>query len=210
MEFTRPACAAFRTHGVTHVVGISGLGRGTAMAEHAGHVTDSLKVDDLIPSTGVNYRALTMPSFMDNLMRQVALIKSQGVFMLANDSDRKLPSCATRDIAAVATRLLVDRSWKGSGSVPLLGPEDLSYNDIARTMSEVLGRPIAFQQIPYDAFKTRLMGSGMTDAIAQGMVDMVTAKNGGLDNGEVRTAENSTPTSFRQWCMEVLKPAVLA
>jgi hypothetical protein len=39
---------------------------------------------------------------------------------------------------------------------------------------------------------------------------MMTAKDRGLDNAEPRTSESSTPTSFRQWCEEVLKPAVLA
>ena len=39
-------------------------------------------------------------------------------------------------------------------------------------------------------------------------VDMACAKNEGLDNAEPRTSENTTPTSFRQWCAEVLKPAV--
>jgi hypothetical protein len=38
---------------------------------------------------------------------------------------------------------------------------------------------------------------------------MLIAKDKGLDNVELRTAENTTPTSFRQWCEEVLKPAVL-
>ena len=27
----------------------------------------------------------------------------------------------------------------------------------------------------------------------------------GLDNGEPRTPENTTPTSFHQWCEEVLR-----
>jgi hypothetical protein len=34
--------------------------------------------------------------------------------------------------------------------------------------------------------------------------------NEGLDNAEPRTPQATTPTSFRQWCEEVLKPAVLA
>ena len=38
---------------------------------------------------------------------------------------------------------------------------------------------------------------------------MAAAKNNGLDNAEPRTPENTTPTSFRQWCEEVLKPAVV-
>jgi hypothetical protein len=44
--------------------------------------------------------------------------------------------------------------------------------------------------------------------MAQGNTDMAWAKNEGLDNGVKRTKENSTPTSFRRWCQEVLKPAV--
>jgi hypothetical protein len=50
---------------------------------------------------------------------------------------------------------------------------------------------------------------GMSDAMAQGMTDMAWAKNEGLDNAVQRTPENSTPTSFYQWCVEVLKPAVV-
>jgi uncharacterized protein YbjT (DUF2867 family) len=210
VDFTRPACDAFKRHGVGRVVGISALGRGTAVAGHAGLVTASLAMDDLIAGTGVGHRALTMPSFMDNLLRQVESIRNRGVFFLPVSGDRKLPSCATRDIAAVAARLLLDDSWNGHGHVAVLGPEDLSFNDMARIMSEVLGQPVLFQQIPAEALKNRLTGAGMSDAMAQGTVDMMVAKDQGLDNAEPRTPESTTPTSFRQWCEEVFKPAVLA
>jgi hypothetical protein len=36
------------------------------------------------------------------------------------------------------------------------------------------------------------------------------AKNEGLDNAEPRTPQSTTPTSFRRWGEEVLKPAVLS
>jgi uncharacterized protein YbjT (DUF2867 family) len=210
MDFTRPACDAFKRHEVQRVVGISALGRGTAVARHAGLVTASLAMDDLIASSGVSYRALTMPSFMDNLLRQAGSIKNRGVFVTPISGDRKLPSCATRDIAAVAARLLLDESWSGAGHVAVLGPEDLSFNDMAQIMSDVLGRPVRYQQIPAQALKDRLTGSGMSDAMAQGTVDMMVAKDQGLDNAEPRTPKSTTPTSFRQWCREILKPAVLA
>jgi len=51
---------------------------------------------------------------------------------------------------------------------------------------------------------------GSSEAMTSGMVEMMIAKDRGLDNAEPRTPESSTPTSFRQWCTEVLKPAVLA
>jgi uncharacterized protein YbjT (DUF2867 family) len=208
VDFTRPACDALRSQGVRRVVGVSALGRG--VAGNAGLVSASLAMDDLIASTGVNFRALTMPSFMDNLLRQVETIKNQGMFFSPVSGDRKSPTCATRDIAAAAAKLLLDPSWNGQGSVPVLGPEDLSFNDMAQIMSEVLGKPVRFQQIPGEAFKARLTGFGMSEAMAQGMLDMMVAKNEGLDNAEPRTPQSTTPTSFRQWCEEVLKPAVLS
>jgi uncharacterized protein YbjT (DUF2867 family) len=210
VDFSRPACEAFASQGIKRVVGVSALGRGTPWAANAGLVTASLATDDLIASTGVSYRALTMPSFMDNLLRQVEAIKRQGMFFSPISGDRKLPSCATRDIAAVAAKLLLDPSWSGQGSVPVLGPEDLSFNDMAQIMSQVLGRPVRFQQIPGDILKARLTGSGMSEAMARGMVEMALAKDQGLDNAEPRTPQATTPTSFRQWCEEVLKPALLA
>jgi uncharacterized protein YbjT (DUF2867 family) len=209
VDFARPAAAALKSRGVKRVVGVSAPGRGTAAAKNAGYVTASLKMDDLIASTGVSYRALTMPSFMDNILRQVGAIKSQGIFFSPISGDRKLPSTATRDIAGVAAKLLLDSSWSSHGSFPVLGPEDLSFNDMAQIMSEVLGKPVRFQQIPGEQFKARLTGSGMSEAMAQGMLDMAMAKNEGLDNAEPRTAQSTTPTSFREWCDNVLKPAVL-
>jgi len=210
LDFTRPACAAFKSQGIKRVVGISALGRGTPAAAHAGLVTASLKMDDLIASTGVHYRAVTNPSFMDNLLRQVELIKNQGMFSLPISGDLKQPSACTRDIAATAAKLVLDQSWNGVGSVPVLGPEDLSYNDMATIMSEVLGKPVRFQEAPGQAFKARLLERGMSEAMAQANLDMWDAYNQGLDAAEPRTPQSTTPTSFRQWCEEELKPRVVA
>ncbi|WP_211165823.1 NAD(P)H-binding protein [Azoarcus sp. TTM-91] len=209
VEFTRPACEAITRHGVRRVVGITALGRGTPMAANAGHVTASLAMDDLIAETGVAFRALAMPSFMDNIARQAAPIRDQGMFFLPIDGDRKLPAVASRDIASVAAGLLLDPSWDGSGELPVLGPEDLSFNDMARIMSEVLGKPVRYGQITLEAYKAGFVQRGMSDAMAQGMTDMARAKNEGLDNGVSRTPGNSTPTHFRQWCEEELRPRVL-
>ncbi|WP_261568861.1 NAD(P)H-binding protein [Frankia gtarii] len=209
LDFTRPACDAIEKHGVSRVVGVSALGRGTALGRNAGLVTAALAMDDLIASTGVHYRSLAMPGFMDNMLGQIEAIRNQGTFYSTQSGDRKNPTCATRDIAAVAARLLLDDSWTGHDDVPVLGPEDLSQNDLADIMSEVLDRPIRHQQIPGEAFKATLIEHGMSDAIAQAMLAMFTAKDNGLDNAEPRTPEFTTPTTFRQWCEEVLKPAIL-
>lgn len=115
---------------------------------------------------------------------------------------------AVRDIAAAATRLLLDRSWIGQGGVPVLEPEDLSYNDMADIMSEVLARPVRFQELSAADFKSNMLLSGASEAFAQDLVDMRQAISSGLYSAVPRTAEGSTPTTFRSWCEDVLKPAV--
>jgi len=207
LRFTRPACEAIKSRGVKRVVAVSALGRG--IPADAGPVTAALAMEAEIEKTGVDFRALWCPGFMENTLGQLEPIKHQGMFFATYPPDFKTRFAATRDIAASAARLLLDRSWTGQGGLAVLGPEDLSSDDMAAIMTEVLGKPIRFQQISGEALKAQLMQSGANEVFAQGIENMFAAKAAGLDNAEPRTAENTTPTSFRQWCEEVLKPAVL-
>jgi uncharacterized protein YbjT (DUF2867 family) len=205
LEFTRPLCEAVRSQGVERLVYVSALRRDG----DTGHGSTSLIMDEMIESTGVSCRALRMPGFMENVLQQLEPLRSQGVFFFPVSGDRRLPTCATRDIAATAARLLLDDSWSGQAGVPILGPEDLSYNEMAQIMSEVLERPIRYQRVPAGAFKANLVRNGMSDGWAQGLVDLLAEVDQGAYNAEPRTPRSSSPTTFRQWCEDVLRPAVL-
>ncbi|WP_028923713.1 NAD(P)H-binding protein [Pseudonocardia acaciae] len=207
LGFTRPACEAIVSQGVRRVVGVSSLGRG--VARNAGQISAVLAMDELIEGTGVSYRALWVPGFMENVLAQVELIKSRGVFRSPLSGDLRLPTCSTGDIAATAARLLLDDSWSGQGGAAVLGPEDLSHNDMARIMSEVLRRPIGFEHVPPEEYRTILVRHGMSEAWAQGFVDMAAQVERGIYHAQPRTEESTTPTSFRRWCERVLRPAVL-
>ena len=210
LDFTRPAADAIRRHGVKRVVSITALGRGTRWQDEAGLVTGSIRMDDMLMATGAAFRGLAMPSFMDNLLRQVAPIRDQGIFYGPIDPDRVAPTTAVDDMGAAAARLLADASWAGQAEAPLIGPEDLSANEMAAIVADVLGRPVRYQQITLDALKAQLLGNGMNENFAQGYVDMMRAKNEGMDDAAPRTPGSIAPTSFRRWCQDVLKPAVLA
>ncbi|MFI0976630.1 NAD(P)H-binding protein [Streptomyces sp. NPDC021093] len=208
--FTRPAAKALAAHGVGHVVGVSALGRGTAVAGRAGLVTASLAADDVIAESGVAYRALANPSFFENLLEEAESIREKGVFTDTADADLKAPRVAVADIAAVAAGLLLDRSWTGNDSVPILGPQDLSPHDLARIMTEQFGRPVRYERQSLAALHTDLIGYGVNEEFAQGLVDMKRAKDEGLDAGVTRTPDTASPTTFEEWCARVLKPAVLS
>jgi uncharacterized protein YbjT (DUF2867 family) len=205
-RFLRPAAEAIKRHAVRRLVFVSGLRLAAASAEGASSL--STEIEDMIADTGSDYRALLCAGFMENLLAQIEPLRQSGTFFLAGRPDVKAPLVAARDIAATAARLLCDRSWRGRGGVAVMGPEDLSYNDMAQIMSEVLGKPIRFQQISDDAFKTRFVQSGGSQAVAQWLVEMRADSEKNPHGSIVRTAENTTPYSFREWCEEVLKPAV--
>lgn len=209
LRLARAASHALTAQGVRRVVAVGNLGRGLPMAGRAGQCTSCIAMEEEFERAVADFRVLRCPGFMENMLMQVRPLREQGMFFYPRRPDLKTPQVATRDIAASGVRLLLDRSWTGQGGLGVLGPEDLSFDDMAAIMTEVLGRPIRYQQISGGAYKAQLMQFGASEAAAQGLVDMAAAKDEGLDNGEARTPENTTPTHFRQWCEEALKPAVL-
>ncbi len=196
-----------RRHGVAHIVVATTLGRDTPWQERAGNATGSIHMVDLLRTTGAAVRGLALPAFMDNALRMVGTIR-QGWMAGPIAPDKKLPHTATRDTGAAAARLLIDRSWSGQDDVPVLGPEELSYADLAAIVSEVTGRGVRYEHQSFAAYKEAAMARGFTDAFAQGFVDMLRAKDEGMDNVASRATAIIGPTSFRQWVEEELQPAL--
>lgn len=207
VNFTRPVCRVIERRRVARVVGVSSLGRGHELAHDAGAITATHAKDALLESTGASYRALWCPGFMENMLGQMAGIR-RGVFATSGRGDLAVPHAATRDIASVAAKLLRDRSWTGSGGAAVLGPEDLSHEQMAAIMTDVLGWAVRYERLSADEYIAMFVQHGATKALARGIVKMYEAIDGGLYHAETRTTENTTPTSFRQWATDVLKPAL--
>jgi uncharacterized protein YbjT (DUF2867 family) len=205
LDFTRPACQAVTGQGI-RVVGVSTLGHG--FGGSAGLLSAALAMDRLIEATGAAYRALALPFFMENLLRQAQSLKDQGTFAMANAADRPLPAVATRDIADVAAALLLDTTWSGQASVPVTGPDNLTPDGMAEVISGTLGRTIRYRQVPVADYQATLLQRGASQAMAQDFADMVAAQNNGIYDAEPRNPNSATPTSFRQWCRDTLGPAV--
>jgi uncharacterized protein YbjT (DUF2867 family) len=207
LDFTRPACETIRGLGVG-VVGITTLGHG--YQGKAGMLSAALAMDKLIEGTGAAYRALALPFFMDNLLRQAQAIKEQGTFSMANAADRPLLTVATRDAAAAAAALLLDASWSGQARVPIVGPDNLTPDDMAEVISGTLGRTVRYRQVPVADRQAALLQRGASEAMAQDVADMTEAQNNGIYDAEPRDPDSAAATSFRQWCHDTLKPAVQA
>jgi uncharacterized protein YbjT (DUF2867 family) len=207
LDFTRPACQEAASQGV-RVVGVSTLGHG--YQGKAGLLSAALAMDKLIEGTGAAYRALALPFFMENLLRQAREIKGQGAFTMANAAGRPLLTVATRDVATVAAALLLDTSWSGQARVPVVGPDNLTPDGMAEVISDTLGRTVRYRQVPVADRQAMMLQRGASQAMAQDMAEMTEAQNDGIYDAEPHDPDSATATTFRQWCQDTLKPAVQA
>ncbi|MFE3032360.1 NmrA family NAD(P)-binding protein [Streptomyces canus] len=203
LDFTRASAQEAARRGV-RMVHVTSLGHG--YSGEAGLLSAALDMDRQIESTGVQHRALALPFFMENFLRQAQSITQQGVFSMANTGDRPLLTVATQDVADAASDLLLDTTWNGQARVPLVSPDNLSPNAMAEIISESLGRPVRYQQVPLADLQARMVQHGASPALARDMADMVNAQNNGIYDAEPHAL--AAATDFRQWCQHVLKPAV--
>ena len=207
LDFTRPACQAAADRGVA-VVAVTSLGHG--YRGKAGLLSAALAMDALIEDTGVDYRALALPFFMENLLRHVPAMKEQGAFSMANTAHRPLAAVATRDVADVAAALLLDPSWTGQARVPVAGPDDLTPEEMAEVISQTVGRTVRYRQIPVADQHAAMLQRGASPSMAQDMADMIEAQNDGIYDAEPRDPSSAAPTGFRTWCRDTLNPAIEA
>ena len=205
-EFTRTLVRSLADRPV-RVVAVSSLGRG--FSRDAGLLSPAWAMEEAIEATGVPLRTLRLPFYMENFLNQVELIRTQGMFAMANSARRVLDSVATRDAAGLATELLLDGSWTGQEGVPLVS-DALTPSEMADTMSEVLGKRVRVTEISPTHLESMVAEHGASEGWAKGIADMVIAQNDGVYSVERVEDRRGPHTSFREWCELVLKPAVTA
>jgi uncharacterized protein YbjT (DUF2867 family) len=196
---------ALRRRPVAHVVMLSTLGvdRPDVPGIPAGLRELEQRLFEL---EDVNVLALRSASYMDYLLMNVPLIRSQGINGSALDGDLPIPMIATRDVASEAAERLVRRDFTGHATKVLLGPEDVTMREATTAMGRRLGLPdVAYVQFPPDDLKGALMGSGMSDEAASMLVEMqLGANEGRFAAGVERTPENTRPTRLDEFLDEAL------
>lgn len=204
LRFARAGAAAVARHEVGHVVGVSSAGHGWPAP--AGLLSAAFAMDAELSKSGAAYRALSMPFYMENLLRQLDAIREQGAFYLTCAGSLPLASTATRDIAGVAADLLTDLSWTGQENLPVFSPDRLTPDGMAEVISQELGRPVTYRRMSIDDYASLLRSQGASDRTVEDMTEAFAAQDHGIYDPDWATAK-PTPTDFRTWCREVLKPA---
>ncbi len=206
-DYANVAVQAIRKAGTKRVVYLGGAGKASPLQGKAGMLTGLHRAEDILNTSGASVLTMHCPNFYESLFWQVQTIAQMGMMFVAVPGDCKYPEVAIRDVAGAAVKWLTDTSWSGIKSVGVIGPEDMSNNEVAALLSEALGKPVHFQQISREDNLKNLLQFGLSEALANGVSDMYESIAKGLYSVEPRTPETTAPTSYRDWIAEVFLPA---
>ncbi|MBV6659618.1 NmrA family NAD(P)-binding protein [Pseudomonas yamanorum] len=138
------------------VVCLSTIG---AQAEHLNLLTQRTLMEQALSALNVPVTFLRPGWFMENAAYDVATAREHGVIhSFLQPLDKTVPMIATADVGHLAAQLL-QQHWTGRRVVELEG-QRVSPNDIARTLTEVLGRGVTAQVVPRDAWEPMFREQG--------------------------------------------------
>lgn len=189
--------------------GISQLVKLSAIEADANH-SNLLKQyhggsEDHLIASGVPYTILRGNVFMQYMLYFKPVIDQTGAFYVPRD-DAKMAMVDVRDIADVAAAALTEPGHLGK-IYTLTGSEILTFGDVAAAFSKVLGKEVGCVQIPAEAYKEALLGTGQSDWTATAVTEeFVLMGDGGADvvTGDIKTITGKEPRTFQAMIAEAL------
>jgi uncharacterized protein YbjT (DUF2867 family) len=184
---------------------ISSIG---AEKRHGAGLIDGLaRNEEALTGTGSNALILRNGYYFTNLLTDVDSIRS-GVLTTTMPAEAPMPWVDPRDVAEVAAARLLAADWAGATVQAVHGPRDLTWAEVAETVSGAIGRTVRVQVISDDDVRGALREAGLSEAAIEGVVGMTAGLRDGFTPEQPRTALTTTPTTLGAWAYEHLRPVV--
>jgi uncharacterized protein YbjT (DUF2867 family) len=199
---------ALKNSGVKNVVALSSFG--ADKSQGTGPVVGLYKLEQKLNQLdGANVLFLRPGYFMENTLPQVNAISTMGFAAGPLRPDLKLSMIATRDIGAFAADALTRLDFRGKQTQELLGPRDITYNEVVTIIGKAIGKPdLKYRQPPDEQVRLALVQSGMSEQFAGLILELAAGLNSGHMRAlEPRSSRNTTPTSYENFVAEVFVPA---
>ncbi|MFF4498545.1 NAD(P)H-binding protein [Streptomyces sp. NPDC001546] len=197
-----PLVSAARAGDVGRVVLLSSIG---AEKRHGvGHIDALAGIEEELDATGVDVLHLRCAYFFTNLLLDLDGLR-RGVLSTAFDPGHRMPWVDPRDIGDVVAARLLNDGWRGRVVQAVHGPEDLTFEQVARILTEALGRTVRLEPVGDDAVRKALRTAGLPPSAVEGIVGM-TAGSRDLVPEQPRDVLTTTPTRLAGWAHAELRP----
>ncbi len=201
------AVTAIKANKISRVVFQSSYG-----AQHThgtGPIVGCNTAEKAFKKVAKNFYALRNSYFMENFKWMAAPMTGDSIIPLPVKGQSKTPFVATKDIADIAAKVLTDETWTGHHVREVLGKEDLSFDEIAKIISQAAGKNIKHFEMSDDIALESLTKPevGFSPEYAALFVEL----HRGIDKGHLcpeflRNSKSTTPTRFEDFVNAEIAP----
>ncbi|MBV8207599.1 MAG: NAD(P)H-binding protein [Acidobacteria bacterium] len=202
-RFADAAAGALLRHPELRLVHLSSIG--AQLPEGTGPIKGLHDAEGKLNAAAKNITHLRANYFMENVLASLATIRSDSAIYSSVPGNRALEQVATADIAAAAAHWLLHEA-RGQRVVDVFGPEDITFDQVAATLSEALGEPVRHVQIPPSALTAALRELGLSQQVAAELAELQGAISAGTLT-RVGDAQWRGATRFAGFAQEVVVPA---
>jgi uncharacterized protein YbjT (DUF2867 family) len=195
------AAQVARESGGVHVVKLSSYDAREGVGTGKWHA----RGEAAIRASGVPFTFVQPSGFMSNALFWARSVQAEGV-VRGCTGDGAIPFIHPRDIADVATEALTSAKFRGE-SLPITGPEALSYAEMAARIGAALGRTVRFECISEDEIRRMMAQSGDS----QEVIDAHLSIYGAIREQRLARVTNTVervlgrkPLTFDEWIRENL------
>jgi len=143
------AAKAAKAVGVRHLVKLSSMDVQQGLAIGAWHE----RGEAAIRASGIPFTFVQPTGFMSNLLAWAPSIKTEGI-VCSSTGDGRRAFIHSDDIAAVAAEALTTHTYIGE-SLPITGPEALTFAEVTSKIATAIGKQLSFQPITDDEARQR-------------------------------------------------------
>jgi uncharacterized protein YbjT (DUF2867 family) len=190
--------AAAQTAGVDRFVYHSVLHPQTVAMPHH---WQKLRVEELLFTTALDYTILQPAAYMQNVLANWSMIKTQGVYRIPYATSTVLGMVDLHDVAEAAAQVLTAPGHRGA-TYELASDEWLTQEAVAAMLSEGLGRPVRAVEQARAQWQAQVRKAGLSDYAVDTLLKMFDyyERFGFGGNGNVLTwLLGRRPTSFADW-----------
>ena len=206
-SLARNAADAAKKNGIKKIVFLSSIG--AHIGKGVGPINGLFDSEQILKDAAPSVTFLRPTYFMENFFMAQAGIRQAGSIFLPVSGKTTLPMIATKDIADAACHALLDTESTGVRIVPLHGPRDYSFDEAAEIIGKAVGKEVKHVSITPEQTRDALISMGLTEGVADTMVEMYTAMDKGiLVDEDPRSAESTTPTTLEEFAKETIAPVL--
>lgn len=194
------AAKAAKVAGVRHLVKLSSY---DAREQNVGTGVWHAAGEAAIRASGITFTFVQPTGFMVNALWWARSIKSEGAVRTATGHG-KIPFIHSNDIADVATKALTTREYDGE-SLPITGPEALSYAEMTAKIGAAIRKPLRYETISEEEARKQQVGWGAPGPLVEARLSIFRAIREGRLAAVTDTVERvlgRKPITFDQWARE--------